>query len=87
MNFSTSCFQTMGEATGVEKEPQGAQNMPPERRVEQMFAALKKHRPVFILVILPTDGSNSALYGSESSSFSLPLFFLERISSSQFQSY
>jgi hypothetical protein len=64
---------------GVEKEPPSAQNMPPERRVEQMFAALRKHRPVFILVVLPTDGSNSALYGSDISALSL-----ECISSSKF---
>ncbi|KAG0611825.1 hypothetical protein M758_7G167600 [Ceratodon purpureus] len=52
----------MRKASAVEKEPQSAQNMPPERRVEQMFAALKKYRPAFILAVLPTDGSNSALY-------------------------
>jgi hypothetical protein len=72
-------FQTMREPAGVEKEPPSAQNMPPERRVEQMFAALRKHRPVFILVVLPTDGSNSALYGSDISALSL-----ECISSSKF---
>ena len=63
----------MRKASAVEKEPQSAQNMPPERRVEQMFAALKKYRPAFILAVLPTDGSNSALYGLNISSLSLPL--------------
>ena len=53
----------MREPAGVEKEPQSAQNMTPEKRVEQMFVALKAHKPVFILAVLPTDGSNSALYG------------------------
>lgn len=39
---------TMGEPAGVEKEPPSAQNMPPERRVEQMFAALRKQASVHL---------------------------------------
>lgn len=48
----------------MEKEPQNAQHLPPERRVDQMIMQLKKHRPMFILVVLPTDNSNAALYGT-----------------------
>lgn len=48
----------------VENEPPNAQSASPGRWVEQKFA-------VFILAVLPTDGSNSALYDQDISAGSL----------------
>lgn len=51
----------MREAAVVEKEPQNAQNYPPEQRVERMITALRPYKPAFILVILPD--KDSPIYG------------------------
>jgi len=51
----------MRQAVAVEKEPQNAMNYSPEQRVERMITALKPHKPVFILVILPD--KDSPIYG------------------------
>ena len=51
----------MRQAIAVEKEPPNAMGYSPEQRVERMITALRPHKPVFILVILPD--KDSPIYG------------------------
>ena len=43
----------MWQAAVVEKELPNVANFAPEQRAEKMIGALKQHKPVFVLVILP----------------------------------
>lgn len=47
----------MRQAVVVQKEPRNAMNYSPEQPVERMITALKPHKLVFILVILPDKDS------------------------------
>ena len=47
----------------MEKDPTNAGNFAPEQRAEKTIGALKQHKPVFVLVILPD--KDSPIYGKQ----------------------
>lgn len=56
-------MQRMRDPICVQKEPPHAsRDMPADERVAAMMSALRAHKPVFILAILPTKDSD--IYGS-----------------------